>query len=77
MSKKTYYRVLRKLISKETILPEYGIPNPKISNRNIKHLMKRKFISTVFSMLETFSVATIAISDAKHKKDRYANRCSY
>lgn len=55
MFKKTYYRVLRKLISKETILPEYGIPNPKISNRNIKHLMKRKFISTVFSMLETFS----------------------
>lgn len=52
---------------KETILPEYGITNPQISKRINKHLMKRKFIATIFKMLETISVATIAISEAKHK----------
>lgn len=57
-----------KLIYKETILPEYGIPNPKISSRINKRLMKRKFIATIFMMLETFSVATVTISVAKHEK---------
>lgn len=52
---------------KETILPEYGITNPKISKRINKHLLKRKCIATIFKMLETISVATIAISEAKHK----------
>lgn len=48
------------MIYKETILPEYGIPNPKISSRINKRLMKRKFIATIFMMLETFSVANFS-----------------
>lgn len=44
------------------------MPNPKISSRINMRLMKRKFNATIFMMLETFSVATVTISVAKHEK---------